>query len=433
MHHSSRTVAFVFATGIAVSLAFILAYFGRRELVPAIPAAPVLALLLLGARPLLLDRMARPIAGARAPIVTALAVAAMAPLVVAGALSALAEPLLYSGFFRCGTPRASLEVEVPMLLLPVGAVSAIVSLLVARRPRRLVDGGVRWLGLGLAAVTAVLLLAALVRAARLPDGEGYARALPVVARVQVISGAPTRVMLPDDGSTAAHGLADVYDDEVEGVILRRVCAEHRCGATLVPRGTPVTKIALDHWDVDEDGTVLVRRDAARALWVVEGRGAHPFLGEDLHRDDVRVSDVAGAVSPPRGWMLGAALGLAIAGMVLARRRRVAGLLPLIEGGREGALEPSGLVTLVDGDHPLRVASGQALQVGPVIVLPGAVAPGGVYRGDGPLVGARVLCGRRDELLADTWDRVAALDALVVAALALLGAPLAASALVGIVL
>jgi hypothetical protein len=431
MDRAARSAALVAATSVTACVSFLLAYFGRMEVAPAVPAAPVFALLLLASRPLL-DRVARPVLGSRTPLVTSLALAALAPIIVLGALDALGEPVLNSGRFSCGTMRVMLEMEVPLAILVVGAAAAIGALAVGRRARARVDRGVRWLALGLAAASAVLVAAAMVRVARFPGAEGYARTLPVVARVRAISGAPTRVSIPKDSDVANPGPADLYDDEVEGVILRRVCVEHRCGATLVPLGTPTSKITLDHWNVDEDGTVLVRRDAARALWIVEGRGLQPFLGADLYRADVRVRDVADVVSPPPGWIVGAALGLAFAGLVTARRRRVAGLLGAIVGGRPGFLEASGLVTLLDGDHPLRAASGQALAVGPVVVLPGPVAPGGVYRGDGPLLGARVLCGTREEVLEEIHDRLAGLDAFVVATLALAGAPLLASALTGIV-
>jgi hypothetical protein len=426
-----RAILFAVVTAITVSVAFVVAHFAIHGMVREIPTAPVLALLLLAACPLL-ARLARPLAGARAPVVAALAVAALAPFLLLGSLDALSDPLLHSDTMRCGTSRLMFEQSVVLMLLPVGVAAAFGALLVASRPRPRVDRGLRWFGQGLGLACAILLAAALVRAVRFPAADDYVRSLPVVARVRAASGVPTKVDFPAGNPTGEVGPAEVYDDRVEGVTLRRTCFDQGCRSALVTPGTPPATIRLGHTNGEAQRELLVRRDAAHDLWVVEGSWPQPFLGADLHDGDVTVRGVASAVSPARGWLLGAAAGLLVAGLAMVRRRQVAAFLPLVRAGREGVLEANGLVTLTDGDLPLPVAPGPSLAAGPVVVLPAPLVTGGTYRGEGPPREARVLCGTRDALLASVQDRLAHLDALTVTFLLLLCAPLLACAVVGIV-
>jgi hypothetical protein len=102
------------------------------------------------------------------------------------------------------------------------------------------------------------------------------------------------------------------------------------------------------------------------------------------------------------------------------------------GGRAGMLDESGTNRFDDGEPPVRAAPGQSLVPGPVVVLPGALSPGGVYRGDASWQGALVACGEKGALLAAADDAMARLDALSFAACALSGAPLVASTIVGLV-
>jgi hypothetical protein len=435
-----RFLLFAAAAGLTASCAFVLAFFGGREVFRAAPTAPWLALLLLASAPLL-GRIGRWALGPRGPVAAAIAIALVAPMIVLGAFHELSEPLIYAQPPMCGTPRMTLEMSVPPAMFVAGATSALLAaLLVAYGGPRL-DRALHALVAALAAITAVLVGGSILRAARYPDTDHYVRALPIVAEVpaasgllQILAADPlVRRTAPDRAADIPRSSVFLYDADLGGALLRRTCAAHRCRATFVPRGTPKNQVRYDWWEVEETAIITARGAPTHALWVVEAEGARAYLGPDFERSDVRVRDVASSVSPPIGWILGAAGGLALAGAALALRRRAAHRRAAIAEGRAGTLEPSGLVKVTGDDHPLRVAPGQTLVVGPVVVLPGPVAPGGVYRGDGLLLGARVACGEQDELLDAASTKMAYLDTLALAALALTAAPLVASAIVGIVI
>jgi hypothetical protein len=172
-------------------------------------------------------------------------------------------------------------------------------------------------------------------------------------------------------------------------------------------------------------------DRGRAVTALAAGGLSvPLVVAALHALDEPVAYVLG---PPHDWMASALAGLVLAGVLSAARRRpLVRRRDAIAGGREGVLEESGMIRFDDGEPPVRAAPGQRLAAGPVVVLPGALAPGGVYRGDASRQGALVVCGTKDELLVATSEAMARLDALAFAACALSGAPLAAAAILGLV-
>ncbi len=434
MNRVLRLLIFAAASGLAAATAFGVAFFGGKALWPEAAVAPWMALLLLLSAPLL-GRVGRWALGPRGAVAAALATALVAPMILLGALSELSEPLVYGTPPFCGTGRLMMEMSVPPGMFVAGALGALLAAgFVARGARRF-----HRVLLGLVAISVILSGASLLRARHLPETDGYVGSLPIVATLRATQGTPVfHAEAPDQLKPMGRadlwsGPVDVYDDAIEGAVLRRACAAHDCQVSLVIPGTPPENVSFHRWDVRDDGTLEVRRDRARGIWVVISGGRHAYLGPDLHRGDVSVQDAGSSLSPPRDWIGGAAFGLLFAAVLLPLRRRAARRRAAIAAGREGTLEPSGLVTLASADHPLRVAPGQALAVGPVVVLHAPVVPGGVYRGDGLLVGALVACGTREDLLAAAEAKIAWLDALGISAIALTVAPLMASAMMGIVL
>lgn len=433
MNRAPRILVFALATGLTASLAFVAAFVGGHELWRDAPAAPPLAALLLVAA-LPLGWLGSWAIGPRGPIAGALAVAAVAPMIFLGALHELGELLVHAHPVRCGTPRAMLEMSVPPAMMVAGGLGGLVAALLLWRAAGRLDGAVRALATATTTFAALALAASLVRAGQAPETDAYVDAQPLVAQVRAASGQAQRVQIevPRGSMAPRPQEVDVYDDPIDSLLLRRTCDMARCGVALVPAGTPATEARLDDHDVAEGALLEVRRDAGHALWLVRGEGTRAYRVPGLRRVDVGVRDVAGSLSPPRAWLASAAVGLGLALGGLALRRRVARRRAAIAAGREGVLEASGLVKLAGDEHPVRAAAGQALDEGPVVVLPGALAAGGVYRGDAARAGAQVVCGVREDLLAAADARLARLDALVFAAAALTAAPLAAAAAVGIV-
>jgi hypothetical protein len=433
VNRAPRILVFALATGLTASLAFIASWFGLHEVFRHAPGAPPLAALLLAAA-LPLGWLGTWAIGSRGPVAGALGVAAVASMIFWGALHELQEPLIHAHPRWCGTGRMMEEMAVPPAMLAAGTLGGLVAALLLWRAAGRLDGAVRALATATTTFAALALAASLVRAARAPETDGYVEAQPIVATVRAASGQPERVRVEaQHGSMGmTHEDVDVYDDPVEGLLLRRTCQAGRCGVSLVAADTPRAEAKLDDHDVTEGTLLEVRRDVGHALWLVHGQGTRAYRVPGLRRVDVGVRDVAGSLSPPRAWLASAAVGLGLALGGLALRRRVARRRAAIAAGREGVLEASGLVKLAGDEHPVRAAAGQALDEGPVVVLPGALAAGGVYRGDAARAGAQVVCGVREDLLAAADARLARLDALVFAAAALTAAPLAAAAAVGIV-
>jgi hypothetical protein len=432
-----RFVPFALLAGVLAAVAFSVAFFGGRDFTRDSPTAPWFALLLLLSIPLL-ARVGRGVFGDRAFAAAALTMGALAVTILLGAKHALEEPLIYAHPPTCGTGRVMFEMSIPPWMFAAGMTSALLAAGAVARRR----AGLRYVVLALASLSALLVTESLLRL-RLPEASGYLPSLPVVTRVAVNSG--TRVARVADPSRSRQNhpgeatpeMVSVYDDIVGEVMLRRNCVDHNCSVGLVHPGTPseVLDKSASVYALDED-RVVVRHDALRGTWFLGtkwGDGAYRYVGPEwpIVLMDLRAGDLAGAVRPPRGWIVGAALGLLLAGGAWVVRKRVVSVRAAIAAGREGVLDASGVVSFTGDDPPLRVASGQACDTGPVVVLPAPVAPGGVYRGDGRYVGAQVTSGRQADLLAASDNKVLALEALALASIALTVAPLVASAIVGI--
>jgi hypothetical protein len=410
----------------------------RETVLPMVPRAVVAAALLLLVAWPVLDRAGRWALGSRGRVVSMLTVGGASGPIVLGALFSMADPVVDAHRFRCGTGEMALMMFSPFVLMLATALTALLSVVAAGGTSDVLVRRMRWLAGAALTVSVALVAASLARAARFPDPDHYVASLPVIGRVTAASGEPVAIkpLVPSKAPSPATpaGEARLYDDRIGSVVLRRRCVPDGCDVTLVGAAPP----ELREWGMSYDRVpptepIEVRRDEPHDIWVVEGHLTRPYVGPQLVLQDVTVRDVADRLSPPRGWLAGAALGLGLAGALLLLRRRAARELRAIEAGRPGVLEASGLVRFADGDAPVRVAAGQALVEGPVVVLPGALVSGSVYRGDAPQGGARVACGDRDDLVARAKVRLAGLDALAFAACALTGAPLVASAIVGLVL
>ncbi len=404
---------------------------------PWIPTAAILAALLLVVAWPALDSAGRWALGPRGRAVSALTLASASVPLLLGALYTLGQPVVDADRWRCGTGDVALLLMAPPVILVLVALASLVSTVVAGGAPAALARRTRWLAVAAVAVSAGLVAASSVRAGRFPESDGYVASLPVVARVTAASGYPVAVQRaaesPLSGPGAQSETVRVYDDRLGPVVLRRRCIANECDATLLRASQPDAASAkrVSHERVPSDRAIEVHRDAAHDIWVVDSGWARPYRGPDLDSRDVHVADIADHLSPPHGWLVCAALGLALAGALLLVRRRAARDLRAIEAGRQGVLEASGLVRFGDGEPPVRVAPGQALAEGPVVVFPGALVSGGAYRADAP-GGARVACGDREAILARVRERLALLDALAFAACALTGAPLLACAIVGLV-
>jgi hypothetical protein len=426
-----RVPFFAPVSALSASLAFVLAFHGGHEVSRHVAVAPWLALLLLLFVPVL-GRIARRALGPRGPVAGALAAAFVAPMIVLGCLSELSDPLIRGFFLPCGTPRAMLEMSVPPAMFAAGLMGGLLAVPLAVRA----GAGLHRVAVALAAIGALLAGASIFRA-RFTETDRYADTLTFVDAVRATAGTPSiRGSAPvshrePHAADVARGPVEVYDDDLGGAVLRRACSEHRCQVTLVPPGTPVEEASYTSWDTTDDALIPVHRDPLRDVWVVGGHGWRRSSRAGFVRGDIFVHDVASSLSPPRGWIAGALAGLAFAALLLALRRRRALHHAAVAAGREGTLEASGQIVLPGGEPPLRAAPGQALAVGPVVILGGEGSPRGLYRGDALAAGARVVCGARADLLDAAEGRMAALDALALAALALTVAPLLASAVVGL--
>jgi hypothetical protein len=411
----------------------------------------VTVLLLVVARPLL-ERAGPWGVGSRGAIVASLTLATASPGLVLTALYRLIQPLVANEpGWRASVGDAELVQIVPIWIAFMTAPTALFSLFVAAAssPSGL-ERRSRWIGRAAFAGGAVLLCLSIVRSARFPDPDHYLTTLPVVARFSARSGEPVET-LPELGPNPLLWEVQVYDDPVADLILRRQCSRDGCDVLLFRPSPDDPRTVSDRVRSDEhvpgETMITVRRDAAHALWVVDYTFPGGFYtdgppaptrswlddGRNIRPKNIDVARVSDRLAPPRGWIVSAAAAYGVAAALLGLRRRRARVLQQLVAGREGVLEASGLVRFPDGEPPVRIAPGQSVAEGPVVVLAGPLAQGGgAYRADGIPAGARVLCGPREPRLTVEREGLAKLDALALALCALAGAPLLAAAIVGLV-
>jgi hypothetical protein len=446
-------------------------------------AVPVLALAPLAYLLVFTRRIARQDAlGPGHEPVTALLTAVAAPTFAALSNLALALPLVSTKTGRDGDFIGACEVlGLTALAVIVGLGGAITWL--DRRPRA-------WLGpaLATAAPLALVASAALVVASLLsprPAPDGYVASLPVLATVPEPSSGALAVVaiLPEPGSGARGGVepasgarggvepgsgahdgvesASGAHDGVEPASGAHDGVEPASGAHdgVEPGPLTVTRQCVagtcDAWvsrgpltspgrapDRRGAGPLLVRRDAAHDLWILDASlGRAPlfidpaataaFEGATLRRVAVRPRHLPGTLAPPAGWIVLAALGLALGLARLWPRRAARRQLAEILAAEAGTLDAGGFISLDRLGAPVRAPAGAAVPPGPVLVVLEGAGTAGAYRTDAAPPAARILAGTRDALAADAHRAAATCDARALAAVLVSAAPLATAWLLGL--
>lgn len=401
------------ATGFAV-LAATVVYGGfivqhmAHAVLPAIapPTLAVAALLYLGVtrRTGLSDGF-----GPRTLPVATFVSAVAAPVFAAHAHLALTLPIIKRDY---GGDLGFIDASLVVLFVIAGAVG--VTGAAARFLVRCTVGTTTAL-LRFAALSAVVVSLALVAGgalSRRTRPDGFVASLPVVA------------VIP-----APEGNGEVTTKVGDLDVVRR-CDRASCGAWLLPRGEK----ARGKPAVDFVGEIELRRDAVRDLWILDttsGRGTifldeasarAVFRGNKLVRTTLRPRDLRGVLAPPRGWIVAAGIGAALALWALARRVTARRQLAEIDAGEEGTLDEDGCVTLDSG--PARLRAGVPVTPGPVVVLRDRAATGPAYRSDGAREVTRVISGTRAELLEAAQLGMANLDARALVLASVTAAPVA---------
>jgi hypothetical protein len=276
------------------------------------------------------------------------------------------------------------------------------------------------------ALSAALVVVGASRARRLPELTRCAELLPLVATVH-----------PGiDGPPNESGVRDL--EVAAGVHLVSRCDRDGCEGTLESAGNP-REAPRDDLRFSPADVVEIRHDARHDLWMASAVRSHPgvdwmCLGrkgpelDDLHLLTVSDADVAGRFGPSRGWLVGAALGVMIALLALARGRREHARLRDLAGAVEARLDDGWLV-FDDGAAPVR-APDDIVGRGSVVVRVAGRQGGAAYRVADRREVEVVAPGTLDRLQHALRLEAARHDALALGALALLVAPLVASALLG---
>jgi hypothetical protein len=395
-----------------------------------IPIASVTALLLLAVRPIA-DRFGAWTRVPSARLAAALGFLGLAPLLALGAWALLNEPLVTAELRISGLAEVELAVLAVFAFPLFGIAGAALAMGVANRAGhrvfRLLQIGSR-AALGL---SVLLLAGAAIRAARRPEPDHYLASLPRVAMIPAVSGEPSAILPPSRDSSAS-GRADevrIYEDRIDDLRVRRACVHGQCSVSLDPTDPPAPPDLSRKWitwTVDETTPLALSRDAKHDLWVVGSH--HAFRGRDFKLTDIGVDDVADELSPPVGWIAGAALGVALAAGVAFQRRRLQRRLTALAEAKAGVHGRDGWIAFDESLPALRAAPDLGLPEGPVLVVTeqGAGSAGGDYRSGGSLGRAEILPGTREDILAALRGQRAALDAFALTALLLTAAPLLAA-------
>jgi hypothetical protein len=427
----SRVLLFGLIMGVLAAVAIVLAGILRASGDVRVPVTSIAALLLLASKPLA-DRVAIWATVPRARVVSALGVLGIAPLLFFGALIALGDPIV-SSHWRCGTGDGALVMFAPVGFCLFGATGALIACAVAGNARRRVDAALLG-GRRIAVVlSAVILAGAAIRAVHNPDTDRYLDSLPVVGVIRPVAGEPVSILPPTGGSSSDP--TRVYEDRLGDLVVQRDCVAAWCDLSLRRANEPLP-FPPHKWGsvgVDEHTPLVVTRDAKHDIWVVGRRLA--FRGPDLRVTDIKVDTVADALSPPLGWILGAAAGLLLAAGLMIQRRRLARRLSVLASAIAGVHARNGWITMDEGLPPFRAPPDLALAEGPVLVVTAAGASVGsrTYRGAGSPRDVAILSGARANILAEVRGRITALDAFALSAAFLGAAPLAAAWVSGLVL
>jgi hypothetical protein len=346
--------------------------------------------------------------GERATPVTTLVTAVGAPVFAAHAHVALALPIVK---LHEGRDQAFIDAALLLVTIVAGAIvlTDLGARALLRREIAAIAAPVRVAALAALALVSALVIASF--ASPRPAPGRWIASLPVVALISEPS-----------------ALDAEEQTEVGDLVIDRRCERNNCGAWMHRRGEQASRAPF----LDATGLLELRRDAAHDLWILDGGGGreHAFIdrvtdriacgGPFVARTEVRPRTLAGALSPPRGWIVAAAIGVVLALRRLARRRGVQRRLDEILAAEAGTLDEEGFITLDRGLARLRASTRVA--PGPVlVVLPAGAGP--AYRSEGARSADRVLAGTRDGLAEAARREMTTLDASALAALLIAAAPL----------
>ena len=278
--------------------------------------------------------MVRARVGPRAPIVLAVAAAALSPCVYVAAAIALSEPIV-SAHFRGEAPLASLIVFAPPLLVIFAGVATLLAHWVVGRERRWLDRGLV-LGTLVALVVGTLATTFAVRRSfAKPDPDRWIAAQPVVAELSSLRWSHTEVAPAHPADRPLETLRARLDAHT--TLFSTCDAEGRCELSLLGsdrKPGPVVGVAA--------GRVILR--SAQVGYVFSGAdGGSGALDKQGVPQDLEVQDLATELSAPRGWIAGAGAALALAALAVVRARRCLARRDLVDGVVDGAS-----VRLADG-------------------------------------------------------------------------------------
>lgn len=413
------------------------AFFAAGTLVPALltaasgPRSAVVALwTALGVVAMLaLVPLGRRLAGPSAVWVAAGATLGLGPTVLLGGMRSWAEPLVYAGW-RCGTGDATMMLcAFPVTAGFVLAASGL-ALGLSRRPRAWLARATLLAAVG-AAILAALQVVALSTTLARPSADGWAEATPVVRELRF------GVAESGPGAVARRALGD-------GLVLVRRCEAvdwnpeqpSQCVVALRPASSGAGATACDPasdpscrsegmYAYAPDEPLVVRRDEANDLWVVEGAASptrRVAFDRTLDPVDVTPVELGATISAPRP-LFGVALGgLALGLLVLFGRGRLARRRRRLARARSGRVEGADIL-FDDGQLPARGLVAEAIADGPALAEPVVSPEPPAYRDDGTRGTWRVTAGTRDAQLAQLARTLTGLDLLALSVIVTTALPL----------
>lgn len=358
----------------------------------------------------------------RAEAVAALAPVAMAPVLFAGALHSLSQPLT-EALYREWDADEDAVLELAPVVFALGMSGGFAAVGWLARGGAWREATLRVLAVATLGVASALLAWSAARATRFPPPDAYLSSLPRVATVPGLSGMPR--------DEVRRELLEPIPDLP--LVLEWHCTYGYCEFALAKAPLGSAPDVADFQGADTDATITIQRDAAHGLWVVGEGWSRPQVYREtdskVELAAIDARDVRDAVSPPRGWIIGAAIGLIFAAWLLSRRRSARSFLARVERATAGTLDEQGWITFGTGAPPVYAGRPkQGSSPGPVLVTGSrdGAAPMGAYRGEAPLGGGEVIAGERSSLVEQSRETLAGLDALTISSAALSAAPLLAS-------
>jgi hypothetical protein len=356
--------------------------------------------------------------GPRGPLLAAFALIGLAPLDWASAATSLAQPIV-EVHWRCGTGDAMLLMVLPFLVGGWTVVSVLAGTIVAGLsvgPR--MERVLRRLALAVTVAGVAVVGYGAVRA-RLPEPDQWIETRPIVATIGP-NDWTNRHLAPQLGtakSLTPPPEAWIEDAPLLGRTLHRHTVEQSSSFYFSDSANGV------HVGASAGSALVVRRDDRSGIVLFVAGGSPTAIGS-LEADVPRlvtVRDVASTLGPPRGWVVAAGLGVAIAAALLARGKNLGRGRDLSQArlarARDGALE------FADGERwpAPRGFAGREYEV--VTVLVEGAAPTDTFRrAERPRFEA--LVGTPDELAAGFRATRATVSAFAIAAAVTLATPLA---------